>query len=113
MSTRSLACHQSPSKNLLLCSHPHDHHHDSDKHDDRDSRIQHAINHCNSHHDVLLSGNMENRYSPLVQESLLCSQPHAMAKTPIKAVYKMPLISIALLMEFLLPETCTVHPLLK
>jgi hypothetical protein len=51
-----------------------------------------------------LSGNSDNPYSPFNYESLLCSHPHAMANTPIKETYSTPLINIAVLMMFLLPE---------
>ena len=50
-----------------------------------------------------LSGNSDNPYSPLNYESLLCNHPQAMANTPIKETYSMPLINIAVLMKFLLP----------
>ena len=38
------------------------------------------------------------------QESPLCNHPHAIARTPIKEAYSAPLINMAALMVFLLPE---------
>jgi hypothetical protein len=46
------------------------------------------------------------------QEFPLCNHPHAIAKTPIKETYIAPLINIAVLMVFLLPEN-VILPLLK
>jgi hypothetical protein len=39
----------------------------------------------------------------LIHESFLCSQRHAMAKTPTKQTYSEPLINKAVIMMFLLP----------
>jgi hypothetical protein len=39
----------------------------------------------------------------LIQESLLCNHPHAIAKTPSKQAYSTPLNNIAISMIFLLP----------
>jgi len=40
----------------------------------------------------------------LIQESLLCNHPHAMAKIPTEQTYSEPLINQAAIMLFLLPE---------
>jgi hypothetical protein len=44
------------------------------------------------------------KIGPSSQEFSLCNHPHAIARTPIKEAYSAPLINIAVLMVFLLPE---------
>jgi hypothetical protein len=39
------------------------------------------------------------------QESPLCNHPHAIPRTPTKETYSAPLINIAVLIVFLLPES--------